>query len=214
IIAIIVRGTDIYSKVLSCENLILPIKYNPSIAKITIHRARYTSLSNKFQLYAKSTLDKNFKAKANSKKPKTTFTLFSHPPDFGNDFNIEGNIANKTNGTANAQEKPNIPIAGPKRSPRVAASTSNVPMIGPVQEKETTAKLADIKNNPTNPLLSELASILLTKELGKVISKAPRNDAANTTNIKKKKKLKIPFVESSFNASGPKAMVINIPNAT
>src|SRR5690606_10615729 len=122
--------------------------------------------------------------------------------------------ANNTNGTAKAQEKPNIPIAGPKRSPRVAASTSNVPMIGPVQENDTTAKLADIKNNPTNPLLSELASILLTNELGRVISKAPKKDAANTSNIKKKKKLKIPIVESSFNASGTKAMVINIPNAT
>ena len=123
-------------------------------------------------------------------------------------------MANNTNGMANAKEKPNIPTAGPKRSPFVAASTNKVPMIGPVQEKETTAKLADIKNKPIRPLLSELESILFTNELGKVISKAPKKEAANTTNNRKNRKLKIPLVDRAFNASAPKAMVINIPNAT
>lgn len=214
IIAMNVRGTDINCNGLSCENLILPIRYKPNKAKITIHKAKYTSRSNRFQLYAKSTLDKNFNAKASSRNPKTTFTLFSQPPDFGRDFSMDGNIAKITKGTANAKEKPNIPIAGPNRSPFVAASTSKVPIIGPVHEKETTDKLADMKNKPIQPLLSDCASILLTKELGKVISNAPKNEAANTTKSKKKKKLKIPLVDKAFNASGPKATVISIPNAT
>src|SRR5690606_29905572 len=176
-----------------------------------IHNAKNTSLSNNCQLYAKSTLERNFNASASSRNPNTTFTLFSHPPDLGKDFNIEGNMANSTNGTARANENPNIPMAGPRRSPLVAASTNNVPMIGPVQEKETTAKLADIKNRPTNPPLSDPASILLTKELGSVISKAPKNEAANTTKSKKKKKLNIPLVDKAFKASAPKAIVINMP---
>src|SRR5690606_11967845 len=162
----------------------------------------------------KSTLDRNFSASASSRKPSTTFTLLSHPPDLGRDFNMDGNIANSTNGMASAIENPSIPIAGPKRSPRVAASTSKVPIIGPVQEKETTARLAAIKNRPTSPPLSELESILLTKELGRVISKAPKKEVAKTTKSRKKKKLKMPFVESSLSASGPKAMVMSIPKAT
>src|SRR5690606_2208954 len=127
---------------------------------------------------------------------------------------MEGKNANSTKGIASAIENPSIPTAGPKRSPLDAASTNNVPMIGPVQEKETKAKLNAIKNNPTNPPLSDFASILLTKELGKVSSKAPKKDAAKTTNIKKNKKLNIPFVERAFKASDPKVIVMSIPNAT
>ncbi|MNV33277.1 hypothetical protein D3C71_1246390 [compost metagenome] len=127
---------------------------------------------------------------------------------------MEGNIANKPKGMARAMENPNIPIAGPNLSPFEAASTNNVPIIGPVQEKETNDKLKAIKNKPTKPPLSDLASILLTKELGKVISNAPKNEAANPTNNKKKMKLKMPLVESALSASDPNAIVIIIPKAT
>src|SRR5690606_841015 len=146
-----VRGTDKKSKGLSWAKRILPIKYKPISPNIVIHNAKNTSLSKNCQLYAKSTLERNFNASASSRNPNTTFTLFSHPPDFGKDFSIEGNMANSTKGTARANQNPSIPMAGPRRSPLVAASTNNVPMIGPVHEKETTAKLADIKNRPTNP---------------------------------------------------------------
>src|SRR5690606_16764335 len=98
--------------------------------------------------------------------------------------------------------------------PLDAASTNNVPMIGPVQEKDTNAKLNAMKNNPNNPPLSDCASILLTKELGSVSSKAPKKEAAKTTNIKKNRKLNMPFVERAFRASEPKAMVMSIPSAT
>lgn len=136
-------------------------------------------------------MERNFKANASSKNPRTTLTLFSHPPDFGIDFSRDGNKANNANGMASATENPNMPIAGPKRSPLEAASTSNVPIIGPVQENETTARLKAMKNNPIRPPLSDLESILLTNELGSVISNAPKKEAAKTTSKIKKKKLKI-----------------------
>src|SRR5690606_16890723 len=123
-------------------------------------------------------------AKANSRNPKTTFTLFSHPPDFGILFSQLENRAKSANGIASASAKPNIPIAGPNNSPIEAACTSKVPIIGPVQEKETSAKVAAIKNNPVIPLLCcDLSSILFTHEEGRVISKAPKNDMAKTTSI-------------------------------
>ena len=40
------------------------------------------------QWYAKSTLEKNLSASANSINPKLTFTALSHPPDFGNEFRM------------------------------------------------------------------------------------------------------------------------------
>ncbi|MNT04426.1 hypothetical protein D3C72_1390020 [compost metagenome] len=86
--------------------------------------------------------------------------------------------------------------------------------MGPVQEKDTSERLNAIKKSPTRPPLSDLASILLTKELGNVISKAPKKDAAKTTNNRKNRKLNTPFVDKAFNASEPKAIVIIIPRAT
>ena len=62
----------------------------------------------------KSAFDANFKASANSKKPKVTFTEFNQPPDFGKEFNQPGNAANKPNGKASASEKPNMPQNGPE----------------------------------------------------------------------------------------------------
>src|SRR5690606_28140528 len=97
---------------------------------------------------------KNFKANANSKNPKVTFTLFNQPPDEGRLFIQPGNIAKSANGIAKANEKPNIPIAGPNNSPIVAACTNKVPIIGPVHENDTTARVAAIKKIPKNPPLS------------------------------------------------------------
>ncbi len=92
-------------------------------------------------------------AKANSKNPKTTFTVFSQPPDFGNEFNQPGKAANKAKGKAIANENPNIPIIG-AIPPLEAASTNKVPTIGPVQEKDTIAKAKAIKKIPIIPPLS------------------------------------------------------------
>ncbi|MNR54689.1 hypothetical protein D3C85_1749210 [compost metagenome] len=59
-------------------------------------------------------MDKNLKAKANSKKPKTTFTELSQPPDFGSEFIQPGKAAKSVNGKAIANENPNIPMMGAK----------------------------------------------------------------------------------------------------
>src|SRR5436190_23240090 len=99
-----------------------------------------TSLSSKCVCNTKSALDKNLKAKANSKKPKNTFTVFNHPPDFGNVFNQPGNIAKSINGKANANEKPNIQTSG--ATPHFEeASINSVLTIGPVHELETIDKV-------------------------------------------------------------------------
>ena len=108
------RGSEMKGKSLSCDNLIFPRRYIPQNAKMTIQMIRNTSRSNTPQWYAKSTFDKNLKAKASSKNPKETLTVFNHPPDFGISFNQDGKMANSVNGMANAAENPNIPIAGPR----------------------------------------------------------------------------------------------------
>ena len=112
-----------------------------------------------------------------------------------------------------ANENPNIPIIGAK-PPFDADSTSNVPTIGPVQENETTANANAIKKMPIIPPLSAFESIFVAQELGKTISKAPKNDNAKTTNKAKKIKLNVTLVDNSFKASAPKIPVINEPNNT
>src|SRR5690606_38790600 len=107
-----------------------------------------------------------------------------------------------------------MPTAGPSRSPLDAASTTSVPMIGPVQEKDTNAKLKAIKNTPSNPPRSDCASILLTEALGKVSSNAPKKKAAKITKNRKNRKLKMPLVYNLLSASDPKVMEMSIPNAT
>ena len=162
--------------------------------------------------YAKSATDKNLRDNASSKNPNTTFTELSHPPDFGMDLSIEGNIAKIENGNANASAKPNIPIAGPNIEP-CAASTKRVPIIGPVHENDTSTKVNAINNIERNPVvLSAFASIFDDHDAGNVISNAPKNDTANTTRSRKKNMLNIAFVASSFNAAAPKINVTAIPN--
>ena len=98
--------------------------------------------------------------------------VFSQPPDFGKEFNKLGNNANKAKGIANAKPNPVIPAeswnAGLPTVPKEPAKRD--PKIGPVQEKETIAKVNAIKKIPTNPPISEAASILVPQELGNVIS--------------------------------------------
>ncbi|MNY14126.1 hypothetical protein D3C86_1472900 [compost metagenome] len=126
-----------------------------------------------------------------------------------------GNIADKVNGKAKASANPNIPIAGANNSPLELACTNKVPIIGPVQENDTKAKEAAIKKIPPKPLLlSALLSILLTIELGKVISKAPKKETANITRRIKNRKLNNPLALKAFNPAEPKITVINKPKAT
>src|SRR5690554_5570007 len=167
----------------------------------------------------KSTIDRNLKANANSKSPKFTLTFSNHPPDFGKLDNHCGNKANKVNGKANAMENPNIPIIGftlrtPIEGPTsVAACTNNDPIIGPVQEKETNAKVNAMKNIPATPPLSESWSVLFAHEAGSVISNNPKNDSAKITKMMKKRILKNALVLMTFKASAPNIKVTDKPRA-
>ena len=60
---------------------------------------------------------KNFNPSSSSRNPRTTFTEFSHPPDFGKDLSHEGNKAKRLNGMDNATAKPSIPMAGANNEP-------------------------------------------------------------------------------------------------
>jgi hypothetical protein len=131
------------------------------------------------------------------------------------DFNQDGNNANNVNGKAKANAKPNIPTAGATTLPVVDTSTNKNPMIGPVQENDTNDKVNAIKKMLNKPLVcSALLSTALLHLDGRVISKAPKNDAANTTNIKKNKMLNTALVERAFKALAPKIKVMAKPNVT
>ena len=102
--------TEIWVNGLSCGVVIFPNKYKAQTPKMAIQIARKTSLSSKCNCNTKSAFDKNLNAKANSKKPKETFTVFNQPPDFGSECIQLGNIANNINGKAKAVES-DVPTA-------------------------------------------------------------------------------------------------------
>ena len=171
-----------------------------------------TSRSSIPQPYARSATDKNFNDRASSRKPNTTFTEFSQPPDFGISLSQDGKMANNVNGNARARAKPVIPIAGPTMSPDDAASTRSVPMIGPVHENDTRARVNAIKNMLRSPVVdSALLSTLVDHFDGNLMSNAPKNEIANTNNKKKNARLKIAFVASSFSLLAPNIAVIVNP---
>ena len=116
-------------------------------------------------------MERNFNAKANSKKPKVTFTLVIHPPDLGIDFKTLGKRARSPKGNAKAKPNPAIPkvswVAPPSA---VKDPTNSDPKIGPVHEKDTIANVNAIKNKPKTPPEEEALSERFPQELGKVSS--------------------------------------------
>ena len=140
---------------------------------------------------------------------------FIHPPDLGMDFNQDGNMANKVNGKARAKAKPNMPMAGATTLPVVDTSTSRNPMMGPVHEKDTNERVKAIRKMLRRPLVcSALLSTALLHFDGRVISNAPKKEAANTTNIKKNRMLNTALVERAFKALAPKMSVMANPSVT
>ena len=140
---------------------------------------------------------------------------FIQPPDFGIDFSQDGNRANSVNGNAKAIAKPSIPIAGAITLPVVDTCTSKKPIIGPVQEKDTSESVNAIRKILSKPLVaSALLSTALLHLEGSVSSKAPKKEAANTTSIRQKRILNTAFVESAFNALAPKINVMAKPKVT
>src|SRR5690554_2231054 len=90
----------------------------------------------------RSAFDKNFRAKANSRNPRTTFTVLGHPPDFGCVFNQLGNKAKTAKGRARAAPNPPIPAVSCIAPPSAVSEPANSePSKGPVQENETMLRL-------------------------------------------------------------------------
>ena len=125
----------------------------------------------------------------------------------------DGNNAKRVNGNANANEKPSIPIDGARISPESATETSMKPMIGPVQENETSTSVNAMRKMLRRPVvLPAFSSTLFVHDDGNVSSKPPRNDAPKATSIRKKKMLNTALVERAFNAPAPKISVTQIPS--
>ena len=130
------------------------------------------SLFRKKVFETKSAFDKNFNANPSSMNPKTTFTVFIQPPDFGKLCNACGNNAKSPKTIAQLSPKPakaKVSNIGTFVDP-VTALPSKLPKIGPVQEKETITKVSAIKKIPIIPPASSAFEDLLAMELGKVIS--------------------------------------------
>ncbi|MPN23269.1 hypothetical protein SDC9_170657 [bioreactor metagenome] len=116
---------------------------------------------------------------------------------------------------ARATANPSMPIAGASKLPDEATSTNNVPMIGPVHEKDTNTRVKAMNKILINPAVeSALASSLVDHEAGSVISKAPKNETANSTSKAKNIRLKTALVDMLFSALAPNIAVISIPNTT
>ena len=194
--------------------LIFQRRYIPIPKKQRIQIAIKSQRGRIPQPYARSATERNFSESANSRKANTTLKEVIQSPDFGAVFNHCGNIAKSEKGNANAIAKPNIPIVGAKRL-RPAASTNKVPMIGPVQEKETMTSVKAMSNMLKNPPVERaLLSKAVDQESGSVISKSPKNDKAKITSKRKKKIFTTALVLRSFNADAPKSSVTSKPNPT
>ena len=88
-------------------------------------------------------------------------------------------------------------------------------MIGPVQENDTKANVNAIRKMLSNPVvLSDFSSIFVDHDDGNVISNAPRNEAANTTNSRQKKILNTALVAKALRALAPKSKVTASPSNT
>ena len=61
---------------------------------------------------------------------------------------------------------------------------------------------------------SDLRSILLLHDEGRVISKAPKNDAAKTMRSRQKKMLNTALVDNALSALAPKSNVTASPSTT
>ena len=88
-------------------------------------------------------------------------------------------------------------------------------MMGPVHEKETSAKVKAIRKMARRPdaLLFRLSTLSVQEE-GKVISKAPKKEAAKTKRRAQKKMLNTALVAKSFSLLAPQTPVTTRPRAT
>ena len=168
--------------------------------------AMNNSLGKRPSWSTRSALLKNLNANPISTNPKTTFTLFNHPPLWGKLLSHPGNTAKRPNGNANAIEKPSMTAVGAANEP-VAAPANADPTSGPVQEKDTMAKVAAMKKMPKMPPRSEAWSALFAQLAGSWISKAPKKLNPNTSSNANRNTLNKGSVLMTFNTSTPKKAV-------
>ena len=84
-----------------------------------------------------------------------------------------------------------------------------------MQEKDTITNVNAISRMLKKPVvLLDLLFNAVDHELGNVISNAPKKDAANSTNIKKKMIFTTAFVLNAFNADAPNTKVTSKPKPT
>jgi len=167
---------------------------------IAIHIAIKTSRFKSPHCFTRSAFERNFIAIAISKKPNTTFTELSQPPALGSDCSKFGKIAKIVKGSARANPKPANPAVN-GHEPCAAVPASNEPSMGPVHEKETMASVNAIKNIPATSR-PERALALFARPLGKLISKYPKKEMANTMKTIKKKRFNQTLVEKLFSTCG------------
>ena len=94
-------------------------------------------------------------------------------------------------------------------------ATSKKPIIGPVQENETSARVNAIRKMAARPdaRLFRLSTLSVHEE-GSVISNAPRKEAAKTTSRRQKKILNNALVAKSLSLLAPHKPVTTRPRAT
>src|SRR5690606_36885 len=113
--------------------------------QIRIQRPIKSSLFKNPHCLTRSALDKNLRANANSINPKTTLSTVSQPPDLGRAFRRFGKMANKAKGTPRPMPKP---LMAGVMSFELLMLPNTRPRMGPVQEKETMAKVKAMKKMP------------------------------------------------------------------
>ena len=171
------------------SRIIKPLKRYIDIKKKIINQRIINNSYFKIpQPATKSALDKNLRAKANSINPRETLIVFNQSPDFGNLLIALGNMANNEKGNPSAKPKPAIPAVNSiaPESPE-SEPARRVPKIGPVQEKETIARVTAMKKIPINPVLDSWFEDLFDHEDGSVNSKYPKKENAKTIKTKKNK---------------------------
>ena len=146
-------------------------------------------------------------------KPSTIFSVFIQEPDFGACFSQAGKRAKRVKGRARARAKPNIPRAGASQLPLVVVSTSNNPMMGAVQENDTSTRVKAIRKMDSRPLVwVALVSTLLAQLSGSLISNQPKKERANTTSNRNRKMLNTALVDMALSVSLPKRAVTSNPS--
>ena len=77
--------------------------------------------------------------------PSTTLMVFIHDPDFGTCLSHDGKRAKRVKGRASATANPSMPNAGASQLPLVVVSTRSRPIMGAVQEKDTSTSVKAIR---------------------------------------------------------------------